>query len=205
MVNEQTVFVVDDDDMVRKTLARSLKKRGFAVEAYANAEEFLAVFDETKKGCIVLDYGMPGLNGLELQERLIADHKLIPIIFITGHGGIPESVKATKAGALDFLEKPFALHVLIDQIRVAFDLDEKLQSKQEEVRSVLKRRQSLTNREEEVLSFMLDNPGRVSSKDIARELDISAKTVDIHRSRVLQKMGANSVVDLYDICSRVSQ
>lgn len=204
MTYKQTVFVIDDDDMVRKSLVRSLKKRGFEVEAYQSAEAFLERFDENKTGCVVLDYGMPGMNGLELQEKLMSENLLIPIIFITGHGGIPESVKATKAGALDFLEKPFALHILLDHIRDAFELDTKLRTQKDEARAVLERRQQLTNREEEILCLLLKNPDKTSSKDIARELDISAKTVDIHRMKILQKMGAKSVVDLYDICSKVT-
>lgn len=111
-----TVFIVDDDDDVRVALSRSLTKRGMEVHHFADAQTFLETVRDDAEGCLILDYGMPGMDGLELQNHLVGRNSTIPIIFISGHGGIPESVRATKSGAIDFLEKPFDLTVLIERI-----------------------------------------------------------------------------------------
>ena len=117
-----TVFVVDDDEGIRTSLSRALGKRGYRVETHASARSFLESLDGSKAGCLVLDYGMPDMNGLELQKHLNAIDRRLPIIFITGHGGVPESVQAIKGGALDFLEKPFPQSALIERIEAAFEI-----------------------------------------------------------------------------------
>jgi len=196
------VFIVDDDGDIRKSLSRALTKRGFVVEAFASALEFLAAYDSERPGCLVLDYGMPGMNGLELQTELNNRGYSIPIIFITGHGGVAESVQAIKSGAVDFLEKPFKQEVLDTQIRAAFEVDQTLRAKDQ---SILRARQdfaTLTDREREIANLIADHPSEASSKMIARRLDISPRTVDHHRARILEKMQIKSVAELVDLCSK---
>ncbi len=198
------VFLVDDDEAIRTTLSRALSKRGFVVRTYETAQGFLDDYTGNEPGCLVLDYGMPGLNGLELQTHLI-DHKIIiPIIFISGHGGIPETVQAMKAGAVDFLEKPFRQHVLVDCIKAAFVTDLNTRAAQQEIEATRKKFASLTTREQEIAQFMIDNPSNTASKEIGRALDISPRTVDHHRARVLEKMGTKSIAELVQILSTIS-
>lgn len=193
------VFIVDDDDDVRVALSRSLSKRGMEVAAFGDAQSFLDQMDDTTEGCLILDYGMPGMDGLELQEHLLAQNSAIPIIFISGHGGIPESVRATKAGAIDFLEKPFDLGVLIERIEIATQIGERMRDKKNRDRALAEKRQSLTDREEEVLQHILNHPSRTSSKEIAADLGISPRTVEIHRARVHQKVGVKTTIELYEL------
>lgn len=194
-----TVFLVDDDDSIRKSLGRALGKRGYNVTTFASAEEFLATYDSGRAGCLVLDYGMPGLNGLELQKRLVNDKITIPIIFISGHGGIPESVQAIKAGAVDFLEKPFRQHTLVACIESAFATDREERATQADAKSAHERFTRLTAREQEIALFMIANSSNTSSKEIGRQLDISPRTVDHHRARILEKMEIKSVAQLIDL------
>ena len=196
---QSTVFLVDDDERIRISLSRALGKRGFQVSTFASAEDFLEGYDPDLPGCLVLDYGMPGLNGLELQEHLSRERISIPIIFISGHGGIPESVQAMKGGAVDFLEKPFRQHVLVDCIERSFKKDLESRAIRENTRSARERYDMLTAREKEVARFMIANPSNTSSKEIGRELDISPRTVDHHRARILEKMGIRSVAELIDL------
>ncbi len=194
-----TVFLVDDDDRIRASLARALEKRGFRVNSFASAEDFLEEYDASKPGCLVLDYGMPGLNGLELQRHLTTHKFSIPIIFISGHGGVPESVQAMKAGAVDFLEKPFRQSALVECIETAFATDLATRTAEESTKSARNRFERLTAREEEIARFMISNPSTTSSKEVGRELDISPRTVDHHRARILEKMAINSVAELIDL------
>lgn len=193
-----TVFLVDDDDSIRTSLARALDKRGYNVTTFASAEGFLEAYDPRLPGCLVLDYGMPGLNGLELQKRLTDDKVAIPIVFISGHGGIPESVQAIKAGAVDFLEKPFRQHTLVDCIEAAFATDIEARALNAETKSARERFARLTAREQEIAQFIIANSSNTSSKEIGRKLDISPRTVDHHRARILEKMEMNSVAQLID-------
>lgn len=197
MSDAQYVFVVDDDPAVCAALGRSLRKRGYHVEDYQSAADFLAAFGTGRPGCLVLDYGMPEMNGLELQAHLVAQGRTIPIIFITGHGGIPESVAATKAGAVDFLEKPYTPSVLMERIDQALDMDRELRAAAEVQRMLTDRLAQLTNREAEIYRFMMENPGESSSKSIARAIDVSPRTVEIHRTRILQKTDCGSVAELF--------
>jgi FixJ family two-component response regulator len=194
-----TVFLVDDDDRIRISLARALDKRGYSVTIFASAEAFLEAYNPEKPGCLVLDYGMPGLNGLELQEHLAANKIVIPIIFISGHGGVPETVQAMKAGAIDFLEKPFRQTTLLACIDDAFATDRGARIVEGKTKNARERFAFLTAREKEVASFMIENPSNTSSKEIGRQLDISPRTVDHHRARILEKMSINSVAQLIDL------
>jgi len=193
---QSIVFMVDDDEAIRSTLSRALIKRGFEVRTFETAQGFLDAYDMRDPGCLVLDYGMPGLNGLELQTYLIDHHIHIPIIFISGHGGIPETVQAMKAGAVDFLEKPFRQHVLVDCINAAFETDLNLRAQQQQTDITREKFASLTSREQEIAQFMIDNPSNTSSKEIGRALNISPRTVDHHRARILEKMGTKTVAEL---------
>ncbi len=194
-----TVFLVDDDERVRTSLSRALEKRGFPVDTFASAAEFLEAYDPSRPGCMVLDYEMPGLNGLELQKKLVTDGVFIPIIFISGHGGVPESVQAMKLGAVDFLEKPFRQHLLVECIETAFKTDIRNRTARATSRAARERFAQLTAREKEIAQFMIANPSNTSSKEIGRELDISPRTVDHHRARILEKMGIRSVAELIDL------
>ena len=190
------VFVVDDDAAVRRALNISLSHEGLAVETYASAEEFLDRFDTDSYGCIILDVRMPGIEGLELQEKLAnagADH---PIIFVTGHASVPLSVQAIKRGAVDFLEKPFRRQVLLDRISEArAELDHTRERRR--LRSIVEERVAqLTNREREVFQLMIQSKPKISSKEIGAALDISPRTADQHRASILAKMQVDSVAEL---------
>ncbi|WP_298293586.1 response regulator [uncultured Litoreibacter sp.] len=194
-----TVFLIDDDDRIRTSLARALRKRDFAVQSFASAEDFLEAYDKGRPGCLVLDYGMPGLNGLDLQKHLAENSSAIPIIFISGHAGVPESVQAMKAGAVDFLEKPFRQTTLVACINAAFAADRAARSAEEGARTARNNFERLTAREKEIAQFMIASPSNTSSKEIGRHLNISPRTVDHHRARILEKMAIHSVAELIDL------
>lgn len=196
-----TVYIVDDDDDVRIALSRSLSKRGMWVEHFCDAQGFLDQVGENAQGCLILDYGMPGMDGLELQDHLVRHETTLPIIFISGHGGIPESVRATKAGAIDFLEKPFDLSVLIERIEAAMIVGAQLRTEKTHRQKLAYKRGLLTEREEQVLQHILTHPARNSSKEIAAELGISPRTVEIHRGRIQQKTGVKTTIELYELFS----
>jgi two-component system response regulator FixJ len=196
---EPCIFIVDDDEDIRVSLSRALETRGYPTESFASAQSFLAAYDPDRGGCLILDYGMPEMSGLELQKLLVSKGFPIPVIFITGHGGVPESVEAMKMGAVDFLEKPFRQDTLIRQIEAALATDKTNRAGRERMRSVLRKIERLTDREREILEFLVSNPSNTSSKDVARHLDISPRTVDHHRARILEKMQVSSVVELVDL------
>lgn len=197
---EPVVYVVDDDSDAREALVRSLKLRELPVQEFSDAETFLAAFDPVIESCLVLDYGLPQMNGLELQDHLIANDIALPIIFITGHGGVPESVQATRAGAVDFLEKPFKIDVLMTRIEEAFALCKQLSHDKARRADLDRKIDDLTEREHQILTYILSNPSRVTSKEIGGALDISPRTVDIHRARVMQKLGAKTLLQLFERC-----
>lgn len=191
-----TVFVVDDDADIRSALARALGTRGYFVELHASAASFLAAYHPGRPGCLVLDYGLPGMNGLELQRHLNAEGLPIPVIFVTGHGGVPESVAAIKGGAIDFLEKPFRQADLIERIESAFEIARSQIAEAEQSRRQQERFERLTAREMEIVDHILTNPAAASSKDIALVLGISPRTVDHHRARILEKLDVRSIAEL---------
>lgn len=191
-----TVFVVDDDADIRSALARALSRRGYTVETFDSAQGFLAAWGPERTGCLVLDYGLPGMNGLELQALLNTEGRTIPVIFITGHGGVPESVQAIKGGAIDFLEKPFRQGDLIERIETAFDVARGQLAIAEQSRRQQARFDRLTARELEIVEYILGNPAAASSKEIAAVLGISPRTVDHHRARILEKLDIRSIAEL---------
>ncbi|PUB11034.1 response regulator transcription factor [Yoonia sediminilitoris] len=196
---DSTVFVIDDDEGIRFSLARALGKRGFVVETFASATAFLEVFDASQTGCIVLDHGMPDMTGLELQAKLVADGFTVPIIFITGHGGVPESVQAMKAGAIDFLEKPFRTEALVERIKEAIKTNASKSAQREKALEAKAKLDMLTSREMEIVALIVSDPSNTTSKEIARVLDISPRTVDHHRARILEKLQIKSIVELIDL------
>jgi FixJ family two-component response regulator len=191
-----TVFVVDDDEDIRTSLSRALEKRGFTVECHTSAQSFLAAYNDGRTGCLILDYGMPGMNGLELQEHLTTLNMPIPIIFITGHGGIPESVQAMRGGAIDFLEKPFRQSTLVERVEAALAIALDRHSTQERSRHQQALLGRLTARELEIVERIVGAPSESSSKDIASYLGISPRTVDHHRARILEKLHIRSIAEL---------
>lgn len=197
-----TVFVIDDDEDIRKSLHRALERRGYLVECHASAASFLGGFDPRRAGCLVLDYGMPEMNGLELQKHLNDLGATIPIIFITGHGGVPESVQAIKAGAVDFLEKPFRQTDLVERIETAFAIARGRLADEEQTRRQRAKFDRLTAREQEILARMIARPSEISSKELASALGISPRTVDHHRARILEKMNVRSVAELIALAAK---
>jgi len=195
-----TVFVVDDDASVRKSLARLMRSVGLNVEMFASAQEFLRRKRFEGPGCLVLDVRMPGLSGLDLQEALTAADTSIPIVFITGHGDIPMSVQAMKAGAVDFLPKPFKDQDLLDAIHQAIDRDIQRRREQAQIAEIQGRVDSLTPREREVFALVVTG---MLNKQIASELGTSEKTIKVHRARVMRKMQVMSLAELVRLGEKV--
>jgi FixJ family two-component response regulator len=188
-----TVFVVDDDDAVRTSLRLLLKSVGLPVETYASAQEFLDGYDGDRAGCLVLDIRMPGMSGLELQQRLTDMHAILPVVFITGHGDVPMAVEAMQHGAVDFIQKPFRDQDLIDRINQALEKDRDNRAGLRERDTILHRIEQLTPREREVLDLVTKGK---ANKVIAGDLGVSQRTVEIHRARVMEKMAASSLAHL---------
>jgi FixJ family two-component response regulator len=188
-----TVYLVDDDAGVRKALSRLLRAKGYEVQSYVSAQEFLEQHDPAAPGCAVLDVAMPGLDGLALQQALTTGGSHRPVIFITGKGDVPTSVRAMKAGALDFLTKPVREKDLVDAIQRAESRDAELRLLHSELDSIQARINTLTPREREVFTHVV--AGRLN-KQIAGELGTVEKTIKVHRSRMMEKLGLRTVADL---------
>ena len=194
------VFVVEDDASVREALAGLIRSAGWNVEVYVSAQEFLARPKPDGPSCLVLDIGLPGLSGLDLQSRMAELHQDIPIVFITGHGDIPMSVRAMKAGAVEFLTKPFVDQDLLDAIQVAIERDRVARSEEAQLRELRDCYASLTPREQQVLELVIS--GRLN-KQAAAELGISEITIKVHRGRVMAKMRATSLPDLVNRAAKL--
>ena len=183
---DSTVFVVDDDTSVRKSLRRLITAAGWTVETFASADDFLDRSPHDRPACLILDVRMPGLNGIDLQTRLAQSDSEMPIVFITGHGDIPMSVRAMQAGAIDFLPKPFEDKVLLDAIARGIEHDRTHRDEQQRLKTVRARVQSLTRREHEVFDLVVTG---LLNKQVAAQLGISEKTVKVHRARVVHEDG----------------
>jgi two-component system response regulator FixJ len=188
-----TVFVVDDDQSIRHAMGLLLKSVGLEHETFESADDFLTRHNGSENGCLVLDIRMPGLGGLELQDKLIEMNSALPIIFITGHGDIPMAVEAMQKGAVDFIQKPFRDQELLDRISEALNAANEMQSERQQQSKIQKCIDSLTNREKEVLELVVTGK---PNKIIAHELGVSQRTVEIHRARVMEKMHARSLAAL---------
>jgi two-component system, LuxR family, response regulator FixJ len=197
-----TIFIVDDDAAVRDALKLLLRSVGQAVETYGSAQEFLDAYSEDRAGCLVLDIRMPGMSGLELQQKLNERHSILPIIFITGHGDVPMAVEAMQAGAVDFIQKPFRDQDLIDRINQALEKDNSNRAALGERNDIRKRLETLTPREREVLDLVVHGK---ANKVIAGDLKLSQRTVEIHRARVMEKMQASSLAHLVRMVLEVGQ
>ncbi len=196
----ETIFLVDDDPALRKALARVLREDGWTVEMFESAESFLARPEPHLRGCLVLDVTMPGLDGLELQRQLTRDGQPPPIVFLTGHGDIPMSVQAMKAGAADFLTKPVNAEALVRAIRSALDRDRSARQARAATDEIRQRLVSLTPREREVLVAVAS--GRLN-KQIAGDLGIVEQTVKFHRARIMERMQARTVAELMHIAAKL--
>ncbi|VVD82233.1 LuxR family transcriptional regulator [Pandoraea horticolens] len=191
--DQETVFVVDDDEAVRDSLRWLLEANGYHVRGFASAEEFLSHYNGHQVGCLILDVRMPGMSGLELQEKLVENRFNIPIIFVTGHGDVPMAVDTMKKGAMDFIEKPFdeaELRAQVERMLSKARQDASSQREQQAAEDLLSK---LTSREHQVLERII--AGRLN-KQIADDLGISIKTVEAHRANIMEKLNVNTVADL---------
>jgi RNA polymerase sigma factor (sigma-70 family) len=187
------IMVVDDDSGVRNAMRILLKSVGMESALYASAQDFLAAYQPSQPGCLVLDIRMPGMSGLELQQQLNLRGAVLPVIFMTGHGDIPMAVEAMQHGAFDFLQKPFRDQDLLDRIQKALVKDTERREALGEHSRIRSHLETLTAREREVLDLMTQGK---QNKAIAQDLGVSPRTIEIHRARVLEKMNAQSVAEL---------
>jgi FixJ family two-component response regulator len=198
MTPEPTVFVIDDDEAVRQFLRSLIASVDLRVEAHASAQAFLDAYQGNSPGCLVLDIRMPGMSGLELQQELNARGIDLPVIVLTGHGNVQVAVHAMKAGAIDFIEKPFNNEILLDRLQKAVAKSVATYGARVKQDQILSHQKRLTPRERQVLDLVVAGE---SNKHIARHLQISEKTVEIHRANVMEKMQANSLADLVKMVS----
>ncbi len=193
MSEQATVFIIDDDAEVRDSLKMLIESVGLVTETYDSAQAFLKVFDPSRPGCLILDVRMRGMSGLSLQQYLNKEPVHPPIIIITGHGDVQMAVRAVKAGASEFLEKPFNEQQLLDSIHIALEQDAEQRGKASKLAEIQHRVDRLTEREKEVMELIVNG---MLNKNIAHELNISQSTVEAHRSRVMEKMEARTLSDL---------
>ncbi|MFZ1906353.1 MAG: response regulator [Steroidobacteraceae bacterium] len=194
------VFVVDDDRSVREALDSLIGSVGLRVECFASTAEFLHRRRSEGPACLVLDVRMPGLSGLDLQRMLAGAEQQIPIIFISAHGDIPMAVRAMKAGAIEFLTKPFRDEDLLDAIRQALDRDETAQAHRTEILGIRSRHARLTARQYQIMTLIVE--GKLN-KQMAAELGLSQNTIKVHRRRIMERMGASSVAELVHMVERL--
>lgn len=199
-MNTTAAHIVDDDEAIRDSLSWLLRSRGVVARTWASGEEFLAGAGDEARGCIVLDVRMDGISGIEVHEQLLARGCTTPVLFLTGHGDVPMAVAALKKGAYDFVEKPFNDNELVDRIIAAMRLDETRRQDGAAQASVAARLATLTPRERQVMDRVLAGG---YNKTIADELDIAMRTVEVHRSKVFEKMGVRSAVELATLLSRM--
>ena len=200
-VPQPVVFVVDDDESIRTLWRWLMESNGLAVQVFASASEFIEAYRDETPGCLVLDLRLPGMTGLELQEHLTQKGILIPIVFVSGHGDVTTAVSALKAGAMDFIQKPFSYRDVVSVVKKALEKDGDIRARRSLRTQVADRLALLTERERQVLRCVIDGK---PNKIIAAELEISMKTVEFHRSKVMEKMGAASVAELVYIAMQHS-
>jgi two-component system, LuxR family, response regulator FixJ len=200
--DEPLVYVIDDDEAVRDSLAILLESVGLAHAVYGSALDFLDAYDPDRHACIVTDIRMPGMSGLELQQRLLESRCEAPLIFITGHGDVPMAVNAMKRGAADFIQKPFRDQELIDRIHQALEQDKARRVARNEEREIRERIKTLTPREAEVMERVVSGQ---ANKVIAMDLGVSQRTVELHRARVMRKLRMRSLAELVQAVGKVSK
>jgi FixJ family two-component response regulator len=200
--DEPLVYLVDDDDAVRDSMGLLLRSVGLDCEVYASALEFLEAYDAGRHSCLVADVRMPGLSGLELQQRLIEQHASIPIVFITGHGDVPMAVNAMKSGASDFIQKPFRDQDLLDRINKALSQDREQRARRTQQQEIRKRLALLTARETEVMQRVVRGQ---ANKVIAMDLGVSQRTVELHRARVMHKLKMRSLAELVSAVGKLDE
>lgn len=198
--SEATVFVVEDEEPVRRSLERLMRAAGWKAETFATAHEFLERSPRFETGCVLLDVEMPGVGGPELHDRMLDREFTLPVVFLTGHGDVPTSVQAMKKGAVDFLLKPVDDQVLLDTIQRAVEQHAAEQARQRERQDIAERLERLSAREREVMGYVIQ--GRLN-KQIAGDLGIAEKTVKVHRGRIMEKMGVRSAVVLAHLCDAI--
>ena len=199
-MSESIVFVVDDDASVRNALKSLIRSVGLQVELFGSAQEFLQSKRPNVPSCLILDIRLPGISGLDFQRKLAEAGNSIPIIFITGHGDIPMSVRAMKGGAVEFLTKPFRDQDLLDAIHVALERDRARRQREDEIATLKDRFEWLTPREREVLPLVVSG---LPNKQIAAEIGTSETTVKVHRGQLMRKMGADSLPELVRMAERI--
>lgn len=192
-VANSIVFIVDDDPAIRDSLTLMIEQENIAVNSFADAESFLKVCQTMRLGCVIIDIRMPKMDGMQLQDELTKRNILLPVIFLTGHGDIPMSVRAIKAGAVDFLTKPVTREKLLASVRSAIRVSEKILSENSDHEDALSRLADLTDRERDVVALAIQG---YPNKEIARRLGISHRTVEIHKSKIMHKTGAINLLDL---------
>ena len=197
---QSIVFVVDDDASIRKALDSLIRSVGLTVQLFGSAQEFLHAKKPNVPSCLILDVRLPGMSGLDFQRKLAESKLFIPIIFITGHGDIPMSVRAMKAGAVEFLTKPWREQDLLDAIHVAIERDTKRRQQEKEIATLRDRLEWLTPREREVLPLVVAG---LPNKQIAAEIGTSETTVKVHRGQLMRKMGADSLPELVRMAERI--
>ena len=196
MTHEPTVFIVDDDPEVRRSLQWLIESVDLSVRVFASAQEFLDTYDSDCPGCLVLDVRMPGISGLDLQRHLQSEEIRIPIIIVTAHGDVPMAVRAIKDGAIDFIEKPVSDQLILDLIQRAIQRDREDRASWAVADIINKRKELLTQREHQVMELVILG---MSSKEIAADLGVSFKTIEAHRANIMKKMQAKSVPQLIQI------
>lgn len=201
-INERTIFIVDDNSAVRDAIRFLVQQVGLIPKAYGSAQEFLASFNPELRGCLVLDIRMPGMSGLELQEKLSQVGSCLPVIIITGHGDVPITVRAMKAGAYEFLQKPFNDQALLDAIQGGLDKFETIWRQMDKRKSASQSLSSLTPREREILELLRQGK---SNKLIARALSLSVRTVEGHRANIAEKVGDKSLGQLIELVIKSDQ
>jgi len=192
-MTDHNVYVVDDDQAVRDSLRWLIESVGLKVKTFSNGQELLENFNEAEISCLVLDVRMPGISGLDLQQRLKNMNAKIPVIIVTGHADVPMAIQAMKAGAFDFIEKPYSDQLLLERIQCAIEQDDCFKKQQAVNNEINERIDSLTPREKEVMGLVV---GGHSNKSIAKELGVSIKTVEVHRGNLMSKMKAQSLSEL---------
>lgn len=194
--NKATVFIVDDNPAVRDAIRWLVEQVGLNARTFDSARDFLATYQPGMRGCLVLDIRMPGMSGIELQEKLAREHAHLPVIIVTGHGDVPVTVRAMKTGAFEFLQKPFNDHILVDAIQAALDKSAAIWEQEDKRNQASQSLAALTKREREILELLRrGKPNKV----IAAELNVSVRTIEGHRANITEKMGVKSLGQLVEL------